>query len=116
MGIERFVAILEFGARIVSCPFCYFSEERTFYQGHLCKALWDAFPASVGHALLIPNRHVSKWFDATPEEQMELLSGISVAREIIDKLHSPDGYNIGVNIGEAAGQTVPHLHVHLIPR
>jgi len=80
------------------------------------KAVWDVFPVSRGHALLIPNRHVPAWFDASPEEQAELCGGIMSVREIIDRLHSPDDYNIGINVGEAAGQTVFHLHVHVIPR
>jgi diadenosine tetraphosphate (Ap4A) HIT family hydrolase/HKD family nuclease len=80
--------------------------------------LWDAFPVSPGHALLVPKRHVATWFDATKEEQAELVAAIDIARAAIDRrLHGqPDGYNIGVNVGRAAGQTVFHLHVHVIPR
>ena len=78
--------------------------------------LWDGFPVSPGHALLIPVRHVVTWFDATPEERFALTDAISGARETILERHTPDGFNIGVNIGEAGGQTVPHLHVHVIPR
>jgi diadenosine tetraphosphate (Ap4A) HIT family hydrolase len=75
--------------------------------------LWDAFPVSDGHALLVTKRHVATWFEATREEQAELLSALAIAREAVLTRHRPDGFNIGVNIGEAAGQTVPHLHVHL---
>ena len=98
------------------CPFCNLPQERVFYEGRLFKAVWDIFPVSTGHALLIPNRHVPTWFDASPEEQADLVSGIAVVRDKIDKLHVPDGYNIGINVGEAAGQTVFHLHLHVIPR
>jgi superfamily II DNA or RNA helicase/diadenosine tetraphosphate (Ap4A) HIT family hydrolase len=82
----------------------------------LVLGLWDAFPVSEGHALLVTKRHVPTWFEATREEQAELLSALAIAREAVLTRHRPDGFNIGVNIGEAAGQTVPHLHVHLIPR
>jgi len=61
-------------------------------------------------------RHVSSWFDATSEERAELVAGIDIARESIRERHDPDGFNIGVNVGAAAGQTVFHLHVHVIPR
>ena len=98
------------------CPFFNLPLERVFYEGQLFKAVWDIFPVSTGHALLIPNRHVATWFDASREEQIELVGGIAIVRGIIEELHSPDGYNIGVNVGQAAGQTVFHLHVHVIPR
>ncbi len=98
------------------CPFCNVPQERIVYEGRLFKAVWDIFPVSPGHALLIPNRHVATWFDASQEEQVDLVGGIAIVRDIIDRLHLPDGYNIGINVGDAAGQTVFHLHVHVIPR
>lgn len=78
--------------------------------------IWDSHPVSPGHALLIPKRHVTTWFDASPEERAELLSAIDSARTAIELTHAPDGYNIGMNLGAAAGQTVSHLHLHIIPR
>ena len=66
--------------------------------------------------LLIPVRHVATWFDATDEERIELVTAVDTARKAIAAAHRPDGYNIGVNVGEAAGQTIFHLHVHVIPR
>ena len=69
--------------------------------------------------MLVPKRHLSKWFDASPEEHADLIKAIDVARATILDHHSdpsPDGFNIGINVGEAAGQTVPHLHVHVVPR
>jgi len=98
------------------CPFCSITIEQRFYDGQLVFGIWDAHPVSPGHALLIPKRHVPTWFDATREEQAELLAAIDAARAAIEQAHAPDGYNIGVNIGAAAGQTVFHLHVHVIPR
>ncbi len=98
------------------CPFCDPDPERVFYRGANVLGVWDAYPVSDGHALIITKQHVPTWFDASREEQTELLSALAIAREAISSKHRPDGFNIGVNIGEAAGQTVPHLHVHLIPR
>lgn len=99
-----------------SCPFCAPAADRIFHAGRTVLGLWDAFPVNPGHALLIPKRHVASWFEATPEEQRELLEGIARARDAIEEGHEPDGYNLGVNVGAAAGQTVFHLHVHVIPR
>ncbi len=78
--------------------------------------LWDSFPVSPGHALLVTRRHVADWFSASSDERRALIDDLEVARAVIQAGHSPDGFNIGINIGAAAGQTVPHLHVHLIPR
>jgi superfamily II DNA or RNA helicase/HKD family nuclease/diadenosine tetraphosphate (Ap4A) HIT family hydrolase len=98
------------------CPFCEPEPTRIAFQKEKCYALWDSFPVSIGHLLLIPYRHVASWFEATPEEQLELFQSIEQAKEIITAKHQPDGFNVGINIGAAAGQTVPHLHVHVIPR
>jgi len=100
----------------LACPFCAPAADRIFHAGRLTLGLWDAFPVNPGHALLVPKRHVASWFDATPEEQAELLSAVELARREIEKEHRPDGWNIGINIDAAAGQTVFHLHVHVIPR
>ena len=79
-------------------------------------ALRDAFPISEGHTLVVPRRHVASLFDLTPEEQTELWQLVAHVRaELVDKFH-PDAFNIGINDGEAAGQTVPHAHIHVIPR
>lgn len=99
-----------------SCPFCRPAAERVFHSGRRILGLWDGFAVSPGHALLVPRRHVATWFEATPEEQAELMAGLEIARREILQRHQPDGFNIGINVGAAAGQTVFHLHVHLIPR
>jgi diadenosine tetraphosphate (Ap4A) HIT family hydrolase len=98
------------------CPFCQQEPPSQFYEGSLVRGLWDACPASPGHALLVPKRHVSSWFDATADEQAELLSSLAIARQAVEATHRPDGYNIGINVGAAADQSVFHLHIHLIPR
>ena len=101
---------------VMQNPFRSPDSSRIFLESELVIGLWDAFPVSRGHALLITRREVSSWFDATPEEQQALTAAIAQAKEVIEKTYRPDGYNIGVNAGEAAGQTVFHLHVHVIPR
>jgi diadenosine tetraphosphate (Ap4A) HIT family hydrolase len=78
--------------------------------------LWDGYPISPGHALLVPRRHIDTWFDASANERLGLFQGIDTARAAIRERHRPDGFNVGMNIGAAAGQTVPHLHLHVIPR
>lgn len=98
------------------CPFCNPDPPRVFHNSDLVLGLWDGYPISPGHALLIPRRHVSDWFLATPEEQQGLMGAVQVAREAILQNHAPDGFNLGMNLGEAAGQTVFHLHIHVIPR
>ena len=98
------------------CPFCSPDPDIVFHESELVIGLWDQYPVSPGHALLVPRRHIDDWFDATSEEQHALTSALTLARLAIEESHHPDGYNIGVNSGEAAGQTVHHLHVHLSPR
>jgi superfamily II DNA or RNA helicase/diadenosine tetraphosphate (Ap4A) HIT family hydrolase/SOS-response transcriptional repressor LexA len=81
-------------------------------------AIWDRFPVSPGHVLVISRRPVANWFDAHEQEQASILNLITVVRNHLDETLKPrpDGYNVGFNTGEAAGQTVMHLHVHVIPR
>lgn len=100
----------------MSCPFCEPVSERVFYSDTDILCLWDGFPVSEGHVLVVTRRHVVGWFEATVDEQLCLVRGIELARQEIERLHQPAGFNIGINIGEAGGQTVPHLHVHVIPR
>ena len=79
-------------------------------------ALWDSYPLNPGHVLIVPRRHVASWFDATAAERDEMLQLTDDARRIVIAKHHPDAFNLGINDGPGAGQTVPHLHVHLIPR
>ncbi len=76
----------------------------------------DSYPVSKGHLLIIPNVHTENWFTATREVREEILIVIEEMKVLLDQKYAPDGYNIGMNCGVAAGQTVMHLHVHLIPR
>lgn len=99
------------------CPFCTrLRQERLFHEGELWFTCFDESPVNQGHMLCILKRHEGDLFGVTPEEWAELEIMIRSVKEDMDNMFSPDGYNIGVNVGEAAGQTVPHLHVHVIPR
>ncbi len=98
------------------CPFCTIDIARVLRQSALAVALNDAFPVSPGHCLIVLRRHVASWFEASTDERLEMIQLLDEARADIQKIRKPTGFNIGINDGAAAGQTVPHLHVHLIPR
>ena len=98
------------------CPFCPPDASRVLHDDELVFVLRDGFPVSPGHVLVIPHRHVGSFFDTTAAERRAILDAIAIAQRAVEKEHRPDGWNIGINDGAAAGQTVPHLHVHLIPR
>lgn len=101
---------------IAECPFCDIPADRKIYEDKLVIGVWDAFPVSPGHALVVTRRHVLHWFEATEAERAALSAATSHLRDLILQDHRPDGFNIGMNVGVAAGQTVPHLHAHVIPR
>ena len=98
------------------CPFCSLPPERVVAEHGLGVVIRDAYPVSPGHTLVIPKRHVGSFFDLRFEERQALLALLDEAKVKLDAEFQPAGYNIGVNDGAAAGQTVPHLHIHLIPR
>ncbi len=100
------------------CPFCRVveSEREIIASSALSLAFFDGFPVSPGHALIIPKRHVASFFDLTKEEQLDLLKLADEVKIIVEERYHPDGYNVGINVGEAAGQSVFHVHMHLIPR
>ena len=85
-------------------------------ENALAFAIRDGFPVSPGHTLVVPKRLVPTWFDATREEQHALLDLVDLVKAHLDAEFHPDGYNIGWNAGAAAGQTVMHLHIHVIQR
>ncbi|MCA9541300.1 MAG: DEAD/DEAH box helicase family protein, partial [Myxococcales bacterium] len=82
----------------------------------LAFAIRDRYPVSTGHTLIMPTRHVATWFDATTDEQAAMMALAAEVKADLDARCAPDGYNLGLNVGEAAGQTVMHLHLHVIPR
>ena len=98
------------------CPFCTLPPERILLTSEHGVMIRDGFPISPGHTLIIPHRHVGSFFDLNTEERVDLLGLLDQAKAGIEKEFKPDTYNIGINDGPAAGQTVPHVHIHLIPR
>jgi diadenosine tetraphosphate (Ap4A) HIT family hydrolase len=108
----------------MTSPFLSIAPTQYIARNILAFAVFDRFPVSPGHALIIPFRHVATWFDATRLEQESIFALVDLLKKRFDQgvlfpdgsTHTPDGYNVGFNAGEAAGQTVMHLHVHLIPR
>jgi diadenosine tetraphosphate (Ap4A) HIT family hydrolase len=98
------------------CPFCTLPSARVIVENVTAMVIRDGYPVSPGHTLVIPKRHIGSFFDLSDLERRELLSLLDHAKRALDEELHPQGYNIGINDGAAAGQTVPHLHVHLIPR
>ncbi|MBC8017185.1 MAG: HIT family protein [Verrucomicrobia bacterium] len=100
----------------MNCPFCALLPSQGTLANNHAVAFLDGFPISPGHTLIIPKRHIASLFEAAEEERAALFDLLGVMRERLLLERKPDGFNIGINDGEAAGQTVMHLHIHLIPR
>jgi diadenosine tetraphosphate (Ap4A) HIT family hydrolase len=101
----------------IDCPFCNPDSERELLlESATAYAMFDKFPVSNGHTLIIPKKHFSDYFELSFKEQSACWFMLNKVKEILTKKFSPDGFNVGININEAAGQTVPHVHIHLIPR
>lgn len=98
------------------CIFCNLSKQRIFSENATALAVLDAYPVNPGHSLIIPKRHLLSYFELRPEEELDLTNLLKQTKLYLDELHNPDGYNVGFNDGVAAGQTVMHMHMHLIPR
>ena len=98
------------------CPFCTLPRNRIVLESEVGFVIRDGYPVSRGHTLVIPKRHVASLFELDQDERHRLIDLVTEAREQLMAEFKPDGMNIGINDGEAAGQTVMHLHVHLIPR
>ena len=99
-----------------TCAFCTLLSSRVIDENATAIVIRDGYPVSPGHTLLIPKRHTGSFFDLSEQERSDLLSLLDCAKLALDEEFQPQGFNIGINDGAAAGQTVPHLHVHLIPR
>lgn len=96
------------------CPFCH--PDQIVFSNELALAIYDKYPVSPGHMLIIPIRHTADIFSTTPEERQAMYDILEKCKSMLDEKMSPDGYNIGINCGESAGQTIFHVHLHLIPR
>jgi ATP adenylyltransferase len=102
---------------ITDCVFCRLDADRAILaESELAFAIYDKFPVNPGHALIIPKRHTANYFDLSVEEQQALFALLNEVKQQLVEIHSPDAFNVGINVGEAAGQTVGHVHIHLIPR
>jgi diadenosine tetraphosphate (Ap4A) HIT family hydrolase len=95
------------------CPFC--SPEKVLFENELAFAIPDKYPVRPGHTLVIPKRHVPSFFDLSDEEVLACFDLIKKAKGDIDEEYAPDGYKIGINIGRSSGQTVMHVHMHVVP-
>ena len=98
------------------CPFCTLPAGRLLFRNDAAVVVRDAYPVTPGHTLVIPVRHVASFFDATPSEREAMLALLDTGKQQLQADVGPAGYNIGINDGAAAGQTIGHLHLHLIPR
>lgn len=100
----------------MNCRFCNLYDEKYISENDSAFAVYDHHPMNKGHAIIICKRHIQSYFEATDEEVKEMHQLIQQTKRIIDEKFNPDGYNIAINIGKSAGQTVMHLHIHVIPR
>jgi diadenosine tetraphosphate (Ap4A) HIT family hydrolase len=99
------------------CPLCQrIDDGDTDRANDHAVAIRDAFPVSPGHTLVLSRRHVAGFFDLDAHERRAVMDLVDLVKADLDIELRPDGYNVGVNVGAAAGQTIPHVHVHLIPR
>jgi len=101
----------------LNCVFCdRLTRGNLVAANELAAAFPDAFPLNDGHCLIVPRRHEADFLVLTAEEQAAIWAPVPAVRRHVEQTGVPDGYNIGINVGEAAGQTVAHAHLHAIPR
>jgi diadenosine tetraphosphate (Ap4A) HIT family hydrolase len=100
----------------MTCLFCCLPESRVLFRNEAAIVVRDAFPVTPGHTLVIPLRHVASFFDTSAKERAAMFDLLNAAKQQLQTAFAPAGYNIGINDGAAAGQTIRHLHMHLIPR
>lgn len=98
------------------CPFCDVARDRVWLANAEAVAFPDSYPVSHGHVLVIPLRHVGRLDELSTAEQAAVWELAAQVRQRLQEQHRPDGFNIGINDGAAAGQTIGHAHVHVIPR
>lgn len=99
-----------------ACPFCTLDPGRIAFSNEHVVAIWDIFPVSPGHLLIVPRRHAATWDDLDDVEKSAVWRSVDKGIEVVKRRHAPDGFNVGFNFGEAAGQTIFHFHLHVIPR
>lgn len=96
--------------------FTSIDKNRIIYENDLVVGFFDAYPITEGHSLVIPKNSVKTIFDLAIEEQQAVWSAVQKTRNTLSDLFNPDAFNIGINDGLAAGQTIQHAHIHIIPR
>ena len=98
----------------MNCIFCKIKDY--VIENDKCYAVFDKMPVNEGHMLIILKRHAQTFFDTTKDERAAMFDLVDEAKKLLDAKYHPDGYNVGVNCGQVAGQSVPHVHIHVIPR
>jgi len=98
------------------CPFCNIPEERIISSNEDGCIIRDGFPITPGHTLIVSQRHIESWFSLSEKEKLNLMNLLTYAQKDLEIELSPNGFNVGINDGQTAGQTIPHVHIHLIPR
>lgn len=98
------------------CPFCNIDENKKVFYNYKYFAIYDEYPVSPGHMLVIPTEHVEDYRDLTDHQKFILWEAVDKAIKFLTEKYNPDGFNIGINCGEVAGQSVKHVHIHVIPR
>lgn len=96
------------------CPFCNLNSIE--HSTEFFNIIYDKYPVSKGHILVISKRHIASYFDLSNNEKHELVEIIDTLQRYLSDTYSPDGFNVGFNDGKCAGQTVQHFHLHIIPR
>lgn len=100
----------------MNCPFCNIPEHEIIAESEYFFAKMDGYPVSKGHTLLISKRHVASYFDLTEAEQIDMVKLLNLVKRKADNQFLTRHYNVGINCGEFSGQTIEHVHIHLIPR
>ena len=100
----------------MDCPFCNIKQYQIVKENEFAYAIYDKYPVNKGHILVISKKHLRDYFSASKQEKEAVFSLMEECKKILDEKYNPDGYNIGLNCGIEAGQTIMHLHLHLIPR
>jgi len=105
---------------VTNCLFCTIATDpankRIIDSNQSCFYIEDGFPIAKGHSLIILKRHIASFFETTNREKIDLMRLLEIGNQNIVRQYNPSGFNIGINDGTSAGQTIPHLHIHLIPR
>ncbi|MHC5249210.1 HIT family protein [Enterococcus sp. LJL90] len=98
------------------CPFCNLDRNQILFENNSAQAFFDKNPVSPGHILIVPKKHKIDYFALSDSEKLDIEKLLETCKSFLDETESPDGYNIGFNCGEVAGQSIFHCHCHLIPR